>query len=152
MDKNVNTENMLNDLLEKSYDAQRGYADASTNTDNVHLKRWLTQQGVRRTQFAAQLGGQMKQMNLEPKNDGSMTGDLHRGWLNLKTALSLNSDEAILEEALRGEQATLDEYNEVLQHKKELPPSTVEIIQNQWAQVQETVNTIKRLEDIAEEK
>ena len=41
--ENVKTEKYLNSLLEKTYDAQRGYANAAEVTEHVQLKRWLAQ-------------------------------------------------------------------------------------------------------------
>ncbi|AGC75598.1 uncharacterized protein (TIGR02284 family) [Nonlabens dokdonensis] len=148
----IKTEKYLNDLLEKTYDAQRGYANAAEVTEHVQLKRWLAQQGARRTEFAASLSGEIKNMNKEPDNDGSMKGDLHRSWMNIKAALSLNTDEAILEECITGEKAAVEEYNEVLEHKSELPQTVVSILEAQKDEIKSTLNQVKSLEDIAEFK
>lgn len=146
----VKTEKYLNSLLEKTYDAQRGYANAAEVTDHVQLKRWLAQQGARRTEFAASLAGEMKGMNEKPELDGSMAGDLHRGWMNIKAALSLNKDESILEECLTGEKAAIEEYNDVLAHKNELPPTLVTVLEAQKDEIQATVNKVNTLEDFAD--
>ncbi len=148
----VNTEKYLNDLLAKTYDAQRGYANAAENTEHVQLKRWLAHQGARRTQFAASLIGQMKGMNEEPELDGTVKGDIHRGWMNLKVAFSSNEDETILEECIRGEKAAIEEYNDVLKHSPQLPQTIVEILQSQKNEIVSTVSEIKTLEDVAEAK
>jgi uncharacterized protein (TIGR02284 family) len=146
----VNTENKLNEILEKTYDAQRGYANAAENTEHAQLKGWLAQKGARRTEYAAELIGQMKGMNLEPKTDGTVKGDMHRSWMNLKTAVSSDKEEAILEECIRGEKAAVEEYQEVLNNKTELPPSVVQILERQKNEIQATLNEVKTLEDIAE--
>lgn len=145
----VKTEKYLNDLLEKTYDAQRGYANAAEVTDHVQLKRWLAQQGAKRTEFAAVLAGEIKRMNKNPETDGSFTGDMHRGWMNLKVALSLNNDEAVLEECITGEKNAIQEYGKVLEHKDQLAPSIVSILQSQKDEIQSTVNKISTLEDVA---
>jgi uncharacterized protein (TIGR02284 family) len=145
----VKTKRYLNALLEKTYDAQRGYSNAAEVTNHVQLKRWLAQQGVRRTEFAAVLTGEMKRMNKTPELDGSFTGDMHRGWMNIKVALSLHKDEPILEECLTGEKYAIHEYGKVLENKDELPPSVVSILQSQKEEIQSTVNKINSLEDAA---
>jgi uncharacterized protein (TIGR02284 family) len=147
----VKTEKYLNSLLEKTYDAQRGYANAAEVTEHVQLKRWLAQQGARRTEFAASLAGEMKGMNETPELDGSVAGDLHRGWMNIKAALSLNKDESILEECLTGEKAAIEEYNDVLSHKNELPPTLVTVLEAQKDEIQATVNKVNSLEDFADD-
>ena len=150
MDVKVNTEKYLNSILAKTYDAQRGYANASEVTQHVDLKRWLAQQGARRTQYAASITGQMKAMNEHPELDGTFKADLHRSWMNIKAALSSNRDEIVLEECLRGEKAAIEEYNEVLQHRKELPQTIVAVLEAQKQEIQSTVDQIERLEDVAE--
>ncbi len=143
-------EKKMNDLLEKTYDAQRGFANAAENADHAQLVNWLAQKGARRTEFAAEIIGQMKGMNEKPEMDGSMSGDMHRGWMNIKTALSMNTDEAILEECIRGEKAAVDEYHDVLEHKEHLPPTVVSILERQRDEIQTTLSNVRTLEDIAE--
>lgn len=60
MKTTVQTEKYLNDLLEKTYDAQRGYANAAEITEHVQLKRWFAEQGARRTHYAASLTKELK--------------------------------------------------------------------------------------------
>lgn len=151
MTTTVKTEQYLNDLLEKTYDAQRGYANAAEITEHAQLKRWFAEQGARRTEYAASITKELKVMNQEPELDGSFKGDMHRGWMNLKAALSLNKDEAILEECITGEKRAIEEYKKVLEHRSELPPTVATILEVQKDEIQATVNTINRLEDIADE-
>lgn len=147
------TENKLNRILEKTYDAQNGYANAAENAhdeNDPNLTRWFAHQGQRRTEYAASIIGEMKNMNLEADMDGSVSGDLHRGWLNLKLNFTSDEEEAILEECLRGEKAAIEEYDEVLNNSAELPPTIVNILQTQRDEIQATVNKIKRMEDLAD--
>ena len=150
MDANVKTEKYLQSILEKTYDAQRGYSNAAEATDHVQLKRWFASQGAKRTKYAASIAGEMKGMNEHPEFDGSFTGDMHRGWMNIKAALSSNKDETILEECLRGEKAAIDEYDQVLEHRDELPQTIVSILESQKQEIKATVSKIKRLEDVAD--
>jgi len=150
MSDNIKTEEYLNSILEKTYDAARGYANAAEITDHVDLKRWFAQQGARRTQCAATISGQMKIMHASPEFDGTLSGDVHRGWMNLKAALSSNKDEVILEECLRGENTAIEEYNQVLNHRAELLQTIVTILEAQKDEIQIPINKIKRLEDVAQ--
>lgn len=145
----IKTERYLNLLLEKTYDAQRGYSNAAEVTERVQLKNWFVKQGARRTLFAASLTGELKGMNKTPELDGSFTGDMHRGWMNIKAAMSPNTDESILEECLTGDQSAVKEYDLVLEHKKVLPPTVVSILETQKDEIQATVNKVKTLENFA---
>ena len=150
---NIKTQSKLNAILEKTYDAQRGYANAAENaadSEESKLAGWLAQQGARRTEYAAAITGEMKNMNLEPELDGSVKGDAHRSWLTLKLNFTSDEEEAILEECLRGEKAAIEEYNDVLEHRSELPPTIVSVLEAQKDEIHATVNKIKRLEDLAD--
>lgn len=149
--ENVKTESKLNAILEKTYDAQHGYANAAENAADEKspiLARWFLAQGARRTEYAAAIAGEMKNMNMEPKFDGSVKGDIHRGWLNFKLNFTSDEEEAILEECIRGEKAAIEEYQDVLEHKSELPPTIVSILEAQKDEIHATVSKIKRIEDL----
>jgi len=150
MDNKVKTEQYLQSILEKTYDAQRGYSNAAEITEHVQLKRWFAQQGARRTKYAASISSEMKGMNETPEFDGSFEGDLHRNWTNIKAALSSNKDEIALKECLRSEKSIIKEYDNVLEHRAELPQTIVTILESQRSEIQETLNQIERLEDVAE--
>lgn len=146
------TADKLNELLEKNYDAERGYANAAEATEHVELKRWLGEQGKRRTKFAAEISGEIKNLGIEPETDGSVKGDLHREWMNLKAALG-DTEEAVLEECIRGEKASVEQYNEVLEEEKEhLAPTTTEILRRHRDEIKAMLNEVKSLEDIADRK
>ena len=68
--------------------------------------------------------------------------------MDLKTALSSDKDEAVLEEAIRGEKTALEEYNEIIKNG-ELPLSTTNIIAKQRDSVQNALVDAKGLETLA---
>ncbi|MGB5982094.1 MAG: PA2169 family four-helix-bundle protein [Nonlabens sp.] len=145
------TEQKLNAILEKTYDAQKGYANAAENAtdeNDPNLARWFAHQGQRRTEYAAAIIGEMKNMNLEPELESSVKGDVHRGWLNFKLNFTSDEEEAILEECLRGEKAAIEEYEDVLNNSGELPPTIVSVLRTQKDEIHATVSKIKRLEDL----
>ncbi len=139
----------LQDLLEKNYDAEKGFKKAMENAENENLKRFLKQQAVQRDRFATELTQELRNLNEEPKESGSVTGDLHRAWIDIKSAISGNEDEAVLEECMRGEKASADEYQEKLQ-KFSFPPRVSNLLQKQHNEINQTLSRVKRLEDLAE--
>src|SRR5690606_22436596 len=118
-DKNIHKEivNNLQDLLEKNYDAEKGFTKAMKDAKNQSLKRFLQQQAAQRSRFATELDQQIRSLNEQPKESGSFTGDLHRTWIDIKSSVAGNTDEAVLEECIRGEKASWKEYEEKLQNK-----------------------------------
>lgn len=72
---------------------------------------------------------------------------MHRTWMDIKAFFSGNSDEAMLEEAIRGDEAALEEYNEVLENEL-LPVSVGSIIREQRIKIQLDLSQVKSLEDL----
>src|SRR5690606_13521403 len=122
--------NNLQDLLEKNYDAEKGFTKAMKNAKNENLKHFLKKQAFQRSRFANELTQELRQLNEEPKGSGSVTGDLHRAWIDIKSAVAGNEDEAVLEECIRGEKASAEEYEEKLQ-KYNFPPQISNVLQKQ---------------------
>jgi len=139
--------NTLQDLLQKNYDAEAGYKQVMQKTENAPLKNWMQQKALQRNTFATELDFQIRNHNAEPKTSGTIAADLHRGWINVKSTLSSETDEALLEECIRGEKASLSEYEEKLEQFNE-DSEIKTIIESQLTTVRSALNTVKRLEDI----
>ncbi|MBL7560622.1 PA2169 family four-helix-bundle protein [Olleya sp. YSTF-M6] len=137
----------LQDLLQKNYDAEAGYKQVMTKTDNEPLKNWLQQKALQRNTFATELDYQIRKHNAEPKASGTIKGDLHRGWINIKSTLSADTDEALMEECIRGEKASIKEYEDQLKNFN-TDTEIQTIVQSQLTTVKSALNTVKRLEDI----
>tara|TARA_Y100000815_G_C12973701_1_gene361437 strand:+ start:124 stop:570 length:447 start_codon:yes stop_codon:yes gene_type:complete len=138
----------LNELLEKNYDAEAGYKNAAEKVQNSALKNYLLSRAQDRYDFGHELKAELKTFGQEPEKGTSLAGDAHRLWMDLKTALSSDKDEAVLEEAIRGERAAVDEYDEILQEES-LPSSTKSIITAQRNSVKAALNEAKALEVLA---
>lgn len=138
----------LNELLEKNYDAEAGYKNAAEKVKDSTLKSYLLSRAQDRYDFGHELKSELKSFGQEPDKGTSLTGDAHRLWMDLKTALSSDKDEAVLEETIRGEKAALEEYNEILEDSS-LPSSTATIISTQRNSIKTALNEAKALEVIA---
>lgn len=66
--------------------------------------------------------------------------------MNLKSAFSSNSDDAILQEAIRGEKAALEDYNNIIQNA-DFTPSTKKVLEKQRDSVQSALDMVKTVED-----
>lgn len=139
----------LQGLLEKNYDAEKGFKKAFETTKNKPLKGFLENKAVQHSRFATELNDEILKLNETPKSSGSIKGDLHRGWIDVKSAFKANTDEAILEECIRGEKASLKEYEETLKNNV-FPPQISEVLTKQLDSIKNNVSKVKKLEDIAE--
>ena len=91
--------------------------------------------------------GLVRSLGGDPENSGSIGGAIHRGWINIKSAITGNDEQAVLNEAERGEDIAKAEYKKALEGN--LPANVREMIQNQYGSVQAAHDRVKALRDSA---
>ena len=139
--------NKLNELLIKNYDAEKGYLNAIDNVDNKELKMFFKRRASERSQFAKELRTEILQYGQIPEDSGSFKGTMHRNWMSLKSTFTSNNEEAILEEAIKGEEASLEEYDALLKENN-LPPTIDNLIAKHRNAIQAAINTEKVHEEL----
>ncbi len=132
--------NKLNELLVKNYDAEKGYLNAIDNVEGKRLKMFFKRRASERSEFAKELRTEILRYGEDPKDSGSLKGTVHRNWMSLKSLFSSNNEEAILEEAIKGEEASLELYNELLEERS-LPPSIDSLLIKHKNAIQAAINT-----------
>ncbi|MCK8482051.1 ferritin-like domain-containing protein [Psychroserpens algicola] len=137
----------LNDLLEKTYDAEKGFKKAAENIDHAALKSYFNNKAQERYNFGHELKSEIKAYNQDVDKGGSLTGKAHRAWMDVKSLFSSDNEESMLEEAIRGEKAAIDEYQDVL-NETSLPSSTKSILVTQKNTIENGLSNIKTLEDL----
>jgi len=139
--------NKLNELLVKNYDAEKGYINAINNVEGKNLKMFFKRRASERSEFAKELRTEILQYGEIPEDSGSFKGAMHRNWMTLKSTFSSNNEEAILEEAIRGEQASLEEYKDMLKERN-LPPTIDGLLLKHKNAIQAAINTEKVQEEL----
>lgn len=139
--------NKLNALLEKTYDAEKGFKKAAENVNNPSLKSYFKNKAQERYNFGHELKREIRSFNQDVDKGGSLTGKAHRAWMDVKSLFSNDDEESMLEEAIRGEKAAVDEYEDVLKETS-LPLSTKSILQSQKNIINDGLAKINELEDI----
>ncbi|MGB3608706.1 ferritin-like domain-containing protein [Psychroserpens sp.] len=137
----------LNDLLEKTYDAEKGFKKAAENVDHVALKSYFKSKADERYNFGHELKTEIKSFGQEVDKGGSITGAAHRAWMDVKSLFSGDDEESMLEEAIRGEKAAVEEYHDVISETS-LPSSTKTILSSQKSKIESGLSNIKTLEDL----
>ena len=135
----------LNNLITKNYDAEKGYKKAADLVEDPQLKEFFRNQAQNRYDFGHALKSEIKSTGGEVDKGTSITGDLHRAWMSVKDTFSGNDNKAMLEEVVRGEEAAVEEYREVLKEAT-LPPTTQNIISEQIQSIQGALSNARSLE------
>lgn len=104
----------LNQLLTRNHEAAKGYEQAAENAKDAELKSLFMVQSRQRSEFALELDREIRALGGTPDADTSVASDLHRAWINIKSAFTPNDDKATVEECKRGDQVALNDYSEIL--------------------------------------
>lgn len=113
--KNSEVIDILNDLIAKSYDAEEGYKTVGESTDDPNLKAFLYSRSKQRYDFGHEIKPEIKRLGGDVEKGTTILADVHRAWIGLKTLVSSNDEKAILEEAQRGEENALKEYDAAIE-------------------------------------
>ena len=135
----------LNDLIETCQDGFDGFREAAEGADTEALKTLFTKYSTERAAYASELQGLVSGLGATPEHDGSLSAALHRGWMNIKEAVSGNDDAAILSECERGEDSAKKAYQEAL--KQDLPDFVRTVAQKQYEGILIAHDHIKSLRD-----
>jgi len=108
----------------------------------IGLKIFFKRRATERSEFAKELRTEILQYGEIPEYSGSFKGAVHRNWMSLKSMFSTNNEEAI-----RGEKASLEEYNKLITEKN-LPRTIDELILRHHNAIQSAINIEKVHEEL----
>ena len=137
----------LNGLIETCKDGQEGFTTAAEGIERSDLKSLFYEFAQQRSQFAGELQSLVQSMGGDPENSASLAGTIHRGWINIKSAVTGQDEASILNECERGEDSAKNMYKDALQSG--LPANVLETVQQQYTSVQAAHDRIKALRDSA---
>ncbi len=133
----------LNDLIEKNYDAKKGFENASENIFDQNLKEFFASCARQRFQFIQGLNREIIRLGGYPEGL-RLNEEVHMTWMDIRSALANYNENKVLKECIRGEMAALDEYREIAETRS-LPLTTRNLIEIQMAAIQERINSLKLL-------
>ena len=137
----------LNGLIETCKDGQNGFQEAAEGVERSDLKSLFYEFSQQRAQFAGELQSLVQSLGGDPENTGSVAAAIHRGWINIKSAVTGKDDGAILSECERGEDSAKNTYKDALEEP--LPANVMEVVQTQYQAIQSAHDRVKALRDSA---
>jgi len=142
------TESKLNDLIEKAYDAEKGFRKAADHVDDSRLKTFFTEKARVRSGYITDLRSLLTKHGMDViEKDGSASGSMHRAWIDTKAFFSTDEEESMLEEVRKGEKQAIDDYDDILDNC-ELNQPVRDLLEQQKAEIVESYNKADYLEDI----
>jgi len=141
--KNAEVVSILNELIETCEDGLHGFTTASKAVDNVSAKALFASRLPNILRGESELKAEVRRLGGDPDKRGTIAGALHRGWIDLKSAVTGKNEEAIVMECERGEEHAAHVYEDALQ--KDLPYDTRAIIERQYRGVVENLGRVRAL-------
>ena len=136
---------VLNDLLESCRDGEYGFRECAEHAKAQDLKTIMLRHADECRAGGLELQTLIRQLGGKPDDGGSVSGALHRGWVSVRATLSGYSDQAVLNECERGEDAAVARYRKAL--KANLPSAIRAVVERQAQGAQRNHDQIKALRD-----
>lgn len=144
MASNEDVVSTLNNLIETCRDGQDGFKNAAENAKNAELKQLFYTYSQQRAKFVGELQDEVRRLGGDPEKEGSVSASLHRGWIDLKSAITGGDDDAIISEVERGEDSAVKNYREALD--TDIPANVRTLVDRQFTEVKEAHDRIRALE------
>ena len=133
----------LNDLIETSKDGEEGFRTCADAVKNPQLKSFFEQKAERCRLGAAQLQQKVRELGGDPERGSSMSGTVHRFWVDIRSRITGMDEHAVLDECERGEDSAKRAYEEALQ--EDLPADVRTLIGKQYREVKMNHDSVRAM-------
>jgi uncharacterized protein (TIGR02284 family) len=136
----------LNQLIQTCKDGEKGFHTAAEAVSDPNLRHLFESYSQQRSEFAAELELEVQRMGQNPAREGHMSATLHRGWMDLKAAVTGRDEGVIIAECERGEDLAVKAYRQAL--SAPLPSDLKAVIERQLIKIQEAHDQVRSLERV----
>ena len=149
MENTKETVGILNDLIEINNDRIKGFENALKDVEgDAELKATFTEKIGESHRLKMQLAKEVETLGQEAETGTSVSGTIHRTWLDVRAKFTGHSEHTILEDCEFGEDAILKAYKSALT-EEHLPAYVRDILNDQLVVLQAAHDEIKALRDSA---
>ena len=138
------TISQLNGLIETSLNGELGYADAAGLVKDTQLQTILQGYAKERAGFARALKAEVEKLGGTPVESGTLGATLHRGWMDLKSAVTGGNSNAILAACETGEDSAWTNYKHVVDSP--ISGASRTLVEKQWEKVKEAIAHLQHLQ------
>lgn len=135
----------LNNIHDLLADSHKGYMEAADKADHGAVKELLNSLAASRVQLLSEVVALSRQADPSkaPREAGTLKGDLHRAWMDIRESLGSHDSTNMLNECERGEKYLLERYDTIL--KEDVTPQTKALVTTQRATVQKNYDHVKQV-------
>lgn len=135
----------LNDLIETSRDGEEGFLACAEQLRDPAIKSFFSERAAQCARTVSELQNQVLALGGKPGRRGSVSSALHRRWRDIKSVITDQDDEAVLDECERGEDAAVDRYRRALETP--LSDSLRTMVEQQYQEVLRNRDAVKALRE-----
>ena len=131
----------LNRLVQVCRDGFDGFRKAALEVENEDYQALFRTTAGQRANFVVRLQDEVRKRGSRPPARGSLTGMLHRAWMNFRHQINPHQDRIVLMECRRGEEHALKAYEDVFENKRlaDLQP----VLESQFVSMIEMRNLLR---------
>ncbi len=142
---------ILNNLIILNNDRIDGYKAAYSETYKEELRDLFTKFEQTSLECKSDLESEIKRLGGTPKEGTMILGKLHRGWMDIKAAITGSDSEAILGSCEYGEQTIIKAYEDALEEDIEDVTHEQKVMLNhQLTLLRDDYEKIKSMQDLME--
>jgi uncharacterized protein (TIGR02284 family) len=139
---------VLNGLIETCRDGEQGFRTALDGVSDAKARSLFLELADERARFARELQQEVGKLGGTPEDSGSMSGSVHRGWMNIKSLVTGKDEAAIVAEAERGEDVAKKAFEAAA--RVQMPPDALALVERMNAQVHAAHDRVRELERLVE--
>ena len=134
----------LNNLIEINRDGQSGFKESAEKIAATQIRQFCFEHSRTHAQFVGELQPLVLSLGSEPDNKGTVLGDLHRVWIDLKSAMGggdhaiLVATESAVDQAISGYKKALDEP---------LPAYMRDIVERQLQGIEQAHSKVRQMRE-----
>ncbi len=142
----------LNALIETCKDGENGFRCAARAVQHhSELQLLFHAYAQERADCAAELQAEVRRLGGRPETRGSLSGAIHRGWIDITSALTGGDEHAMLSACESGEHFATQAYERALEDTM-LPTESRAIVKRQRAQIRSAQDKIRALRMASRER
>lgn len=143
---------VLNDLIKINNDRIVGYENAvkDSKTTDADLNGIFNEMADQSRKFVTQLVEEVGRLGGEAATDTTVSGKVHRVWMDLKSAITGKDRESILGSCEYGEDVAQRAYEAALESDAYMSTEVRQLITNQKSDLKTSHDLIKKYRDLHE--
>ena len=126
----------LNSLIATVIDSIDGYSESAKDAESGRFASMFNDRAAERREVLTRLQAEVGRLGGNPEDDGTTAAAAHRGFVNLKSAVTGRDDKAVINEVERGEDHIKSKFEDALRDD-DLSPQTRSVIQECFTSVKQ---------------